>query len=252
MLLALQLLLLFIGVGGAIVAALTLPDSRAKWGWIAAFGIAGAAGFVLTVITYERTPDVPHLSDLIGPIERGLTIGWLYFLSFLENRWVEIAAAAIACVVLGKIVPHEYRKRFGRKWLSSYKIFNLADQNLMKDVVDAEAETQAVAEKIIALREERERYGVPFGSSAIPDGESDAIAALQATVRDAAIQNTVLHERREKARRRALEDIYHKLRSGRLIAKGYVSPANSRSKEKEIPAGQWKLIQFKGDYTIRQ
>lgn len=63
MTLTVQLLLLLIGAGGSVVTALTLPDSRCKWFCVTAFGVAGLAGFVLMIITYEQTPSVPHFSD---------------------------------------------------------------------------------------------------------------------------------------------------------------------------------------------
>ena len=48
---------------------------------------------------------------------------------------------------------------------------------------------------------------------------------------------------------RALQDIYEKLRVGKLIARGYVSPVDSSSKEVEIPAEHWRLIRFNSTYT---
>src|ERR1700731_224295 len=63
MALLLQILLLAIGVGGAIVTAITLSDPTWRFRCVIAFGGMGVLGLALTVVTYEQTPGVPHLDD---------------------------------------------------------------------------------------------------------------------------------------------------------------------------------------------
>ena len=55
--LILNLVLLVIGAGGAIVSALALENHRHRAVAVVSFGALGVAGFILTVLTYEQTPD---------------------------------------------------------------------------------------------------------------------------------------------------------------------------------------------------
>jgi hypothetical protein len=145
--------------------------------------------------------------------------------------------------------PRERQDR-KRKWYSSEDIFKLADPNLMKDAIVAEEEIQQVVKRIREVQQEREalRIRPPFGSGPISI-ESEGLEVLRESAREASARNSALQEVREKARMRALQDIYEKLKTGKLVARGYVSPVDSNSKEVEIPAGHWKLIRFNSTYT---
>ncbi len=163
------------------------------------------------------------------------------------SRPAQFAAILLLGVALGYFGPREYRKAFGYRWYSSYDIFKLADQKLLKDVVITDDEVQQLAAKISALGDERQKLGlIP---SPVPHATSEALAMLQESIREASARNFALHELRERARAGALQDVYEKLQSSRLIARGFVSPVHSYSKETIIPAGHWRFIKFKNNYT---
>jgi len=68
--LILNIVLLVIGAGGSIVSSLALNNPRARRWFIIGFGLMGALGLVLTIITYENTPDVPHIGEALADLKQ--------------------------------------------------------------------------------------------------------------------------------------------------------------------------------------
>ncbi len=240
-----QVIALALVVGGIVVSALALknPARRISIGIISVLGLGNLA---LIVYTYEHTPDVPHFSDLPALFVAVGIKGRDRLAAFAENHLVQLIGVLVIGVILGVIVPREYQKRKRRQWFSSYDIFKLADPALMKNAVLAEDEIQRLMEKISALREEREKLGlVP---SPVPHASSTAMVALQSAIREASARDIVLHEQHERARARALGDMYEQLKNGELIAKGFKDPLGLHPKETEIPAAYWKFLKFSTDY----
>jgi predicted membrane channel-forming protein YqfA (hemolysin III family) len=66
--LILNILVLLIGAGGAIVSSLTLSNPVWRKRTVIFFALMGVIGLILTVIAYENTPDVPHISDVISDV----------------------------------------------------------------------------------------------------------------------------------------------------------------------------------------
>jgi hypothetical protein len=244
MILALQILVLFIGAGGSVLTAFTLPESRAKWAVVSTFGTAGVVGLVLTVLTYEQLT----FADVGVWGWSYLQSIWIYLTALIQRRWLQVLVALAIGIAIGTVVPLAYDKLKIRKWYSSHDIFQLADTKLMEGAVSTEEEIHQLSLRIMDLQEQRANYRVPFGSAPVAS-ESEGMAALTAAVREAHAQSSALLEQRERARQRALGDIIEKLKSGKLIARGYISPAGANSKQIEIPAGHWKLVRFNGDYT---
>jgi hypothetical protein len=117
---------------------------------------------------------------------------------------------------------------------------------LIKDAEVVEDEIQRLAGKILALEEQRRDFGrQPDGSINI---DSKALEILAASAREASAKNSAAHELRERARRKALQDVYGKLTEGKLTAKGFKDPLGLNPKEIEIEAPYWKFLKFAGDY----
>ena len=117
MIMLLQIVVLIIGVGGAIVSALTLPDSRAKWLTVTSFGILGLIGFALTILTYEEIT----ISAAAGAIA-GLFQNVSSHVQPIFQRWgVQIAVALLIGIFIGVLAPREYQKRT-RVWYGKQDI----------------------------------------------------------------------------------------------------------------------------------
>jgi hypothetical protein len=184
-----------------------------------------------------------------------LTEGIVYFQN-LPGFW--IAIASLSGLAVGMYLDAFMRRWAAthpdKKWLSSLKIFDLADPKLMNDAIKVEADNQEIMESIRRYQAERESLipltKPPFGSSPITaeSEASEAIRILQASVREASLRSSALLETRERARMRALEDIYEKLQNGELIAKGLLEPVGANPKEINIPAEYWRFLKFKSDY----
>jgi hypothetical protein len=240
--LILNLILLLIGAGGAIVSALALENPVYRIRAVIFFGIMGIVGFCLTLVTYG----VPHFADAMAYVQPPLIAFWDAFIWTIWRPSVGMLVALVVGLVLGPTSVIFYSKFKSRTWYSSYDIFKLADPALMRSADVAENEIQELAERILALGEERRNFGLqPDGSINI---DRDALEILQAATRRASAQNSAAHDLREKARRMALGDIYNKLTEGKLVARGFKDPLGLNPKEKEIESSYWKFLKFTGDY----
>jgi hypothetical protein len=231
------------------VSALALENPIHRTRAIVLFGILGVVGFILTVLTYEQTSGVPHITDLVDWIRPRIITAWEILTWAMWRPSVGMLATFVVGLILGPFSIWLYLRSKRRNWHSSYDIFKLADPELMKDAEVAEEKVQKLSEGIRELQIERERLnlGIPFGSGPISE-EPEYKAKLREAARDASAKNLALHELREKARRNALGDIYEKLKEEKLIAKGFKDPLGLHPKENEIPAAYWKFLKFSGDY----
>jgi hypothetical protein len=171
----------------------------------------------------------------------------------IERRLRPVFAVAPQIEVPAVALPPAPPLPDNRVWLTSYKIFDLADPELTKDAVIAEEEVQKVMEDIEKIREQRQKFLKRInGLEQFDDTATSSLTGWQEALSIANSRSAALHEARERSRAKALEDIYEKLRSGKLIAKGFLHPVRRTAIEREIPASQWRIIRFNGDYTRAQ
>jgi len=204
--LLLNLILLMIGVGGAIVSALALENRVHRARAVAIFGFLGIVGFILTVLTFEQTPGVSYLADAITWIRPLIINSWDIFVWAVWRPFVGMLATFIAGLVLGPLSIWLCLRSKKRSWHTSYDIFGLADPELMKDAEVAEEEVQKLSERLHKIQSERESLRQPFGSGPINE-EPEYMVKLREAARDASTRNSALHELREKARRNALAQL---------------------------------------------
>ena len=185
--LTLQILVLLIGAGGSVVTAFTLPESRAKWGVVSTFGMAGLVGSTLTILTW-RASDFCRCRNL--RMWRAQST-WSYLTSLIQRRWFQLIAVFLAALLLGHFGPRLYERYKIRKWYSSYDILELADQRL-REISDAKRrELHDISVRILDLQKERKSYRAPFGSGPIAP-ESEGMAILGNAVMQANLQHSDL------------------------------------------------------------
>lgn len=237
-----QVLGLVFMLGGIVVSALALPDPARRIAiWL--FSILGAGNLVLIIYTSERTPDLPHLSDLVLASTTAAVSVRDNLIALAENRPLQIAAALAIGLILGFIGPLAYKRYKRRVWYSSFGIFTFVDPKL---IADADAKIQVLADQIMALEKERREFGrKPDGSI---DIDSAALDTLLASVREASAKQSAAYDLREKALRDATGGIYEKLKRGELIAREFKDLLVPNPKEIEIPAEHWKFSKFGSDY----
>lgn len=142
-----------------------------------------------------------------------------------------------------------------RQWLSSYAIFEFADAKLMRSAEKAERNVQNLEEEYQKLEQERRNRMPqrPMGTMGgpAPEPTSEAFEALAESAATAFNRAQAEKNVRDRARRKALDDLYDKLSTGTLIAKGFHDPIGNRG-EVEIPPSEWRILRFNGDYTEAQ
>jgi hypothetical protein len=112
-------------------------------------------------------------------------------------------------------------------WLTSYKIFDLADQDLMQSAVETEAAVEKISREIERIQ--LERYFLRM-SPQYPSAEPSGLNTLAESEAAAVRQKSAQEQARATARARALEDLYEKLVDGRLVAKGFLGGTFQRFK----------------------
>lgn len=237
-----QIITLALTVGGIYLSALALANPIRK---VAIVGLSalGLANLVLVIVTYEKTPDVPHIADAIDWIRPRLVAAWEMLAWAVWRPSVGMLTTFIVGLILGPLSIWLYFRSKKRDWHSSFGIFKFVDPEL---IAAADAEIQILADQIMDLQKERSEFGrQPDGSINI---NSAALEILSASMRETHAKQHAAYELREKALRNATGGIYEKLKDGELIAKGFKDPLGLNPKENEIPAAYRKFLKFSGDY----
>jgi hypothetical protein len=135
-----------------------------------------------------------------------------------------------------------------KKWLRSYDIFEFADQKLMRAARKAEADNERIEREYQAIEERRQEMlkTTRFDVSGAPI--SEAFEALKESVAQSWGRLQAQKNVQSAARAKALENLYEKLRSGELVARGFHDPVGNQG-EVDIPSAEWRLLRFNGDYT---
>jgi hypothetical protein len=240
--LALNLVLLFIGAGGAIVSAFTLPNSRAKWVCVSAFGVAGLAGFALSIITYEQTT----IWAVAGAIWGAWQTIWASIIAFAQRRWVQLLIVLAIGVALGVIGPREYQKRT-RFWHDKQDIeIHFANPLLVNAREEAKEKIRKLNMAFLDLTVEEQNLhrGGP-GAMMEESPERISIRMRRVALHDALKQ---AQEDLSSAFQGVLVDLQNKLQKGKLISKGFSYDAGINSGEIDIPASYWRFLEFSPDY----
>ncbi len=247
-------------VGGVVVSAYAIPDPWRKRA-VVGFSFLGLLNLALIILTYENTPDVPHFADLGPFIWRGSITIWARIVAVAENHILQTVAAAAAGVVLGSASHFGYQKWQARRatsvpdnrpWLTSYRIFDLADQGLVKTARNAKDKSAEFERELEVLQIQRENLRPKDAFKAITalqEPPSPAMVELQKRESEAYRKIEAQRRQHASAYAGALEDIYEKLRNGHPVAKGFVGSLSNSPNEIEIPAAHWRVIKFNNDYT---
>ena len=158
-------------------------------------------------------------------------------LSLLESKTV-LQAASMA--------PSKSQSGDNRQWVSSYKIFDLADPKLIEKTVNYQSEAQRLSRETEANNAEQLKFRPkdPLAAFNAIEKAPPALELLKKKASELYDQSRAAERNHNAAFGELLNDIYEKLASGKLIAKGFLVPVEADSQEIEIPASHWRLIRF--------
>jgi hypothetical protein len=232
---------------GVVVAALTIPDSVAKkWSIIVAL-VLGVVWLAWTVYISEDTPAYfskaasvasniaqSEVFHLIVALCIGAVGGWL-----LHSRFGR-----------GKVVATKQASELD--WKSSYDVLDLANASKMIVWREATSKLFDMDEHIYDLQArmnslEEQRALAPLEKLT----DSASIAELTAK------KVRLMEEQRQESR--ANDALYHdivselhkKLRSGELVAQGFLMPVSKDSPD-PIPATLWRILKLDSDFMKAQ
>jgi hypothetical protein len=246
--LILNIVLLVIGAGGAIVSSLTLSNPRARRWAVICFGLMGVVGFVLTIITYENTPDVPHLGDALSDVKQAISSfgeGHLWIWTFLCLA-VGLAAGVYGVRFLPKREHKDKTAPVVRDWLDPLvAIEKYADPKLRAERDSGRGTAETLKALIDSLNQQfnAETQKLPFGPA--PNHDSDLVAELGKKHRIAREQLNQLGEQVWFIEREIVNRIVGQLKGGDLAAKGFRQTKDSVADSSDIiPKDQWQLLKF--------
>jgi hypothetical protein len=254
-------------LAGTAIAVLGVAVTQADWKhkifvrglFSTSFGL-----FIAAVFWPNIGPKIPQGIDVpLGAISSN-AVSWLVLLALavsaicaLDYRtrldWIRLVGPLKrgGFTQIERAVPQK-RQPDSRQWFSSYKIFDLAEPSLMKAAVGLEESTELAEKHLEDIQRDRQLFGFRRNATdAINDlvNPSPEMVQWKAAEEEATRKFLTEQRQRDSARAGALEDIYQKLRNGKLVAKGFAPPVGSDSGELEIPVAYWRLIRFNGDYT---
>jgi drug/metabolite transporter superfamily protein YnfA len=260
MALALQIVLLVIGAGGAIVSALALHNPKSRTWCVIGFASLGLIGLLLTIVTYESTSGVPHFMDFVGVIAIPLSDIWQYLLDLAQVRAFQIGLAFVLGFALFPLTIWIYRNfkndAYLRKqqWFTCNAIGHLGDKRLMTAAQTASDRLSELEREYESVQAEIQSFGsaAAFRSMAGVTAPTDTDARYAAAVEKLRTITREMDAQRRtgnSAFRAALDDLYDRLRNEELVAKGCLAPIDASVTEQIIPAWQWRFLKFTGDYT---
>ena len=225
------------------MSACTLSNPVWRKRSIVFFAFMGGAGLLLTIITYEHTPDALHLGDIVQIIAGR-------FLQLLGTWQFKIGGALIIGFIAFPImqwVIKIYSPVDKLEWVNGPEIFHLCDSKLVQTA-------RSDAERLRALElEDKNIQAENFfcnqtGPFANPDQTElertekldelkRRMAELYPAMSDAKTKRNISYAHIES-------DLYEKLINGNLVAKGFLAPINPYSEELLIPSARWRFLRF--------
>ena len=247
------------------IAVAGVGVNQADWKhplFVRSFFGSAAILFIAAIFWPSIAPDVPDgIGAILGAVSSNL-ISWLLLLAitvvafcFLDYReranWRQEFPRVIDLLEQGAPRPApspiiEKSQSDNRQWLSSYKIFDLADPALLQKAVHLQSQLQSL-EKEISTNDAEQLSLKPKDAMAALEAMNNPIPALEILKKNASDlynRNRIAAANHRAAFGEVLEDIYEQLAAGKLIAKGFLVPVETDSSEIEIPAAHWRLIRF--------
>jgi hypothetical protein len=218
--------------------------AAAIWPWVASY----FGEFVREFFVYEPLGKILHAA-----IER------------ISPEWVLRWGPSIVLTALGfylfhrtkrvplpKEMPRERAQTTippdKRQWLSGYEIWKLADANVLKAAENFEAEARKTQQEIARVENERREFmnrGSTFsGVAGLSELASPAMQEIERRAAEARTKYSATEQQLIAANARIVENLYERLASGKLIAKGFRHPVGSNPDYTEIPPDEWRILRF--------
>jgi hypothetical protein len=244
MALVLQIALVIIGAGGAVVTAATLTNPFWRRLGIWGFGALGVVSLVLTIITYGQASD--PLPDIKAWVWRSAQDFWQLMLAIISSRLFQIPVAFIAGLALGAVGLFIYQNRPPKEWHTSYDILKLGNRELLRADGEAVAALNKIAyelEEATVARDKAKPTGDFWAMKVLTD-PPQAYREAEEKRKELDLQYYKQATIRQQCFTAAINEMYGRLRNGSLIAKGLLEPVAINTEETEIPAVHWHFLKF--------
>src|SRR5262249_23274084 len=146
-----------------------------------------------------------------------------------------------------------------REWFISHDIRSLANDEFLKQALEASEKCAEVERRYLLVHDEVEGLLASHrslasglsGAAAISHmfNEPEEVRSARSRLADIGAERSALARTRAMAFSRAVENVYEKLQRGTLVAKGFLVPLGEDPHEVHIPSARWRFLRFNGDYT---
>jgi hypothetical protein len=250
----LNILLLLLSVGGAIVSSLTLSNATWRPRAIKIFGLIGLVSLVLTIFAYSNF----GLADISNVAADAAAA----FMMFTRNHsWFWPALCFLIGLVIGAhfgvfITNFSSRKKFDStprvsRWLDAADaIPQFADATLTSELKRLRAQLPRLNSEIDSSKRmyDEKKLETPVGSDDVPRqllARSAAIGSLAAQHRQAIENANRVGEEAWRKEIEVLADIIAQLKRGTLVGKGFRHRLNRVADTAGmIPIDHWQLLHF--------
>ncbi|RXG84475.1 hypothetical protein [Bradyrhizobium vignae] len=249
--LLLNIVVLLIGVGGAIVSSLTLSNTVWRTRAVIMFAVMGLIGLILTIVGYEKTPDVSNIANLVFDLA-------IAFRIFAQNNPWTWPILLLVWGIIFLISRFSTRKKVDvtprvRAWLDVLAaIEQFANPELvsqwkrLRDDVDKLPEWKR---KIDTNTRTLDSISKALDQDDMSPARARALYSMQKSIADErryAIDR--LDNAGEEARQKeneVLADIVTQLKRGALVGRGFRQRLDEVADYTEIiPFDHWQLLDF--------
>lgn len=223
---------------GVVVAALAVPDSRAKRISITVSLLLGAAWLCLAVYVHEQTPgNVPYVSRALISIVS-------FVADVVQSRIFQTAIALIVGIILGsqfsgiKRTDAKARKEApALDWKASDSVLELAAPSKINDRREQLSKIAELDAQLAEIAQLIELDGSNISTKRIK--KRDNLMRFKDSTRQV---ERVLYLS-------LIQDIYEGLRSGTLIGRGFLLPVGKEDGVVNIPSNRWMFLRLNDDFT---
>jgi hypothetical protein len=169
-----------------------------------------------------------------------------------HTRPTSLAVQPDGSAAAGFVGAVRRQRRDKRQRFRGYEIWKLADQEVIDRAGQDEKTLREVQKEVAEIDEkmrELSRQRPSFKAGAIIEPPTEAMEALQRAASELYVRKSAAERALGRIKVIIMDNVHQKLRSGKLVARGFHHPVGLNPQQVEIPSEQWHLLSFGTGYV---